>query len=92
MTAMFTGTRQVSTAVRTYTYVPDGVDDSNRVTVGRVSLTDGPVDADDLSGVPVVLSVNVTSRGKIPVNDKVRRSVSRRGGLPIVCPDRLRFR
>lgn len=86
LTAMFTGTRQVSTAVRTYTYVPDGVDDSNRVTVGRVSLTDGPVDADDLSGVPVVLSVNVTSRGKIPVNDKGEEKRFPKGGLAYRVP------
>ena len=40
LTAMFTGTKQVSTAVRTYSYVPDGNDDETALIVGRLSQTD----------------------------------------------------
>ncbi|MDE5921434.1 MAG: DUF4831 family protein, partial [Paramuribaculum sp.] len=66
--------------------VPDGADDSRTVTVGRVSLTDGPVDADDLSGMPVNLSVNVTAKGKIPVNEKGEEKRFPKGGLAYRVP------
>ena len=86
LTAMFTGTKQVSTAVRTYSYVPDGNDDETALIVGRLSLTDGPVDADDLSGMPIYLSLKVTARGKIPTNEKGEEKRFPKGGLAYRVP------
>lgn len=66
--AMFVGTESVETVVRTFTIVPDG-DISNQV-IARVSAVDGIVDATDLSGFPVYLSIKVLQRGEMPVNEK----------------------
>jgi hypothetical protein len=38
--------------------------------LARISALDGIVGADDLSGDPVILSLNITQRGKMPVNEK----------------------
>lgn len=86
LTAMFTGTRQVSTSVRTYSYVPADIADEKTVLIGRLSLTDGPVDADDLSGMPIYLSLRVTARGKIPTNDKGEEKKFPKGGLAYRVP------
>ena len=76
----------MSTAVRTYSYVPDGNDDETALIVGRLSLTDGPVDADDLSGMPIYLSLKVTARGKIPTNEKGEEKRFPKGGLAYRVP------
>ena len=68
LTAMFLGTQSTSTEVVTLTYMPKA--DVTDEVIARLSLTEGIVDADDLRGVPVYISVDVTSRGKMPVNDK----------------------
>lgn len=68
LVAMFAGTTKVWTDVRTVSYTPDG--DVSDVVIARVSATDGIVEADDLSGAPVTLSVKVTERGKMPENEK----------------------
>jgi hypothetical protein len=68
LTAMFVGTEQHSTAVKTITYTPG--DEVTRQVLARISALDGIVGADDLSGDPVILSLNITQRGKMPVNEK----------------------
>ncbi len=68
LVAMFAGTTQVSTDVTTITYDP--TEDVTDQIIARVSATEGLVDADDLSGAPLTLSLEVTERGKMPVNEK----------------------
>lgn len=69
--AMFTGTTQTWTQVKTVTYTPDGDKDSEtRRVIARVSPVNGLVDADDLSGSPVYLSLKVVERPEIPLNAK----------------------
>ncbi|MBD5180590.1 MAG: DUF4831 family protein [Bacteroidales bacterium] len=69
--AMFTGTTQTWTNVNTISYTPDGTRDiETRRVIARVSPTQGLVATDDLSGVPVYLSLNVTERPEMPVNAK----------------------
>lgn len=85
LTAMFAGTEQVSTAVRTYTVEPSG-EDSERVVAARVSVTDGPVDADNLSGMPIYLDIDVTERGTLPRNEKGEEKKFPKGGLAYRIP------
>lgn len=84
LTAMFIGTEQHSTAVRTFTYVP-GDEVKNHV-IARVSALDGIVDAGDLSGDPVMLTLRVTARGKMPVNDKGEAKEFPKGGVAYCIP------
>lgn len=84
LTAMFTGTVQTSTAVRTYTYTPGTA--SARTVVARVSVTDGPVDADDLSGMPVYIDLAVKAKGTLPRNDKGEEKKFPKGGLAYCIP------
>ena len=46
-----------------------------------VSALDGIVDSDDLSGDPITLSLNITDRGKMPVNDKGETKEFPKGGV-----------
>ncbi len=68
LVAMFAGTTQVYTDVKTIEYDPVG--DVKDQIIARVSATDGVVDADDYSGAPVTLSLKITERGEMPVNEK----------------------
>lgn len=69
--AMFTGTTQTWTDVKTVSYTPDGDKDiETRRIIARVSPVNGLVDADDLSGSPVYLSLKVVERPEAPLNAK----------------------
>ncbi len=85
LTAMFAGTTQVSTEVRTYTVIPDGTD-RLRVVIGRLSQTEGLVGADDLSGEPIYLDVVATRVGELPVNEKGEPKKFPKGGLAYCIP------
>lgn len=85
LTAMFLGTTQTSTQVRTYTYMPDA-DESQETIIARVSAINGAVDADDLSGAPLYLEFNMVERGKLPVNDKGEEKKFPKGGLAYCIP------
>ena len=85
LTAMFVGTVQTSTEVRTYHVVPEGNTQLNRV-VARLSPGGGLVDADDLSGAPVYLNVNVTARGFLPKTEKGEERKFPAGGVAYNIP------
>ncbi|MDE6449143.1 MAG: DUF4831 family protein [Muribaculaceae bacterium] len=69
--AMFIGTTQTSTDVVTLTYTPQGDTDSeSRRVLARVSSISGVVPADDLSGAPIYLTINVSDRPTMPVDPK----------------------
>lgn len=84
LTAMFVGTEQRETAVKTFTYIPH--DEVTRYVLARVSALDGIVDSDDLSGDPITLSLNITDRGKMPVNDKGETKEFPKGGVAYCIP------
>lgn len=84
LTAMFTGTTQTATAVRTYSLVPDATDLST--VIARLSVTDGPVDADNLSGMPLNLDIRITERGTMPRNDNGEEKSFPKNGLAYRIP------
>ncbi len=62
LTELFTGSLQTEYFVRTYTVVPNA-QDIDKMVVARFSGKLGPVDADDLAGEPVLLTLqNKTPR------------------------------
>ncbi|MBO5780802.1 MAG: DUF4831 family protein [Muribaculaceae bacterium] len=87
--AMFIGTTSVSTHVRTMQIVPDG-DITNQV-VARVSAEKGVVEASDLSGMPVYLTLKVTKEGELPVNDKGEQLTMPKGGVAYCIPGKTQI-
>ncbi|MCM1504532.1 MAG: DUF4831 family protein [Muribaculum sp.] len=84
LTAMFLGTTQTETSVNTITFVPG--EESSKTVLARVSAIDGIVDADDLSGDPITIAVNVTDRGKLPLNEKGEPKKFPEGGVAYCIP------
>ncbi len=84
LTAMFSGTEQRSTFVKTFTYTPG--DEVTRHVLARISAIDGIVDADDLSGDPIYLSIDIKQRGKLPVNDKGEPKTMPKEGVAYCIP------
>lgn len=84
LTAMFVGTEQHSTDVRTYTYVPG--EDVNRHVLARVSAIDGLVEPDDLSGDPIYLTLEVTVRGELPKTEKGEPRAMPKDGVAYSIP------
>lgn len=82
--AMFTGTVQTSTDVYTITVNPD--EEVSDMIIARVSALDGIVDSNDLSGDPVYLSIAITDRGKLPVNDKGATIEAPKNGIAYRIP------
>lgn len=88
LTAMFTGTTRTSTQVETFTIqLPDSIeDDSWETVVARVSVLNGIVDADDLTGDPIKLTLSITKRASLPVNEKGEEKRFPKGGLAYCIP------
>ena len=85
LTAMFTGTRATSTVVEKLTFMPDstGVTDS---VIARLSAVDGLVDADNLAGAPITLTLKIIEEGKVPVNEKGEEKSFPKGGVAYCVP------
>lgn len=91
LTAMFTGTVSKSTDVKTFHVTPErpaSQGEANSLVVARVSAVDGIVDATDLSGIPIELTVEAESLGELPVNDKGQTKEFPKGGLAYRIPGR----
>lgn len=87
LTAMFIGTEQTSTQVETFTVLlPDGTSDSWETIVARLSVLDGIVSSDNLTGDPITLSLGVTARGELPKNEKGEVKRFPKGGLAYRIP------
>lgn len=82
--AMFLGTKSSYTEVRTFTITPTA--DINRQIIARISATSGIVDANDLSGFPVYLTIKETARGEMPVNEKGETLPFPKGGVAYTIP------
>jgi len=84
LTAMFVGTEQHSTDVRTFTYTPG--DEVSRHVLARISAIDGIVEADNLSGDPIYLSLEITQKGKLPKNEKGEPKTMPKDGVAYCIP------
>ncbi|MCM1139691.1 MAG: DUF4831 family protein [Muribaculum sp.] len=86
LTAMFLGTVQTSVEVRTFIVdVPDE-DTPERKVVARISVLDGLVDANDLSGDPIYLTVKPVTKGTLPLNEKGEEKKFPKGGVAYRIP------
>jgi hypothetical protein len=90
LTAMFAGTTQKYTEVTTVSYEPSKEDVTNAV-IARISPVDGVVGTNDMSGVPVLLSMQVASEGKLPVNEKGEEKKFPKGGVAYTIPGTADF-
>ncbi len=95
LTAMFTGTRSVSTEVAIFhVELPEATEvgiSSEKIVVARISATEGIVPADDLSGAPVYLTVTPLSVGTMPVNEKGEELPFPKGGVAYRIPGSARL-
>lgn len=66
--AMFLGTTQTGTAIKVFDYIP--ANDTINEVVLRISDFNGITDKDDLSGEPVYLTLKITEKGEIPLDEK----------------------
>ena len=87
LTAMFAGTTKSYTSVSTITFEPDSESVNDEVFV-RLSPVDGIVDANDLSGAPIYISVDIVEQGNLPLNDKGEPKTFPKGGLAYNIPGR----
>ena len=85
LTAMFAGTEQKWTTVSTISLRPDSLGINNEI-IARISPFDGILDADNLAGAPLTVSVSVTSRGSLPVNEKGEVKRFPKGGFAYRIP------
>lgn len=85
LTAMFAGTVQTWTSVRTLTLTPDA-DGMKDEVIARVSPFDGIVDPDNLAGSPLSVSIDILEVGKLPVNEKGEEKKFPKGGIAYQIP------
>lgn len=84
LTAMFTGTTQTETKVFRFNYLPK--DNAKGEVVFRVSDYNGIVDKNDLSGEPVYLTLKITEKGVLPVNEKGEEKKLPKGAVMYCIP------
>lgn len=85
LTAMFLGTTQTRTAETTVDFVP-GDASLKDVVISRLSPLNGFVDADDLSGNPIYLSLSITDRGQLPLTEKGEQKKAPKNGITYCIP------
>ncbi len=90
LTAMFTGTTKTYTEVTTVSYQPMREDVQNMV-LARISPVEGVVSVNDMSGIPVLLSMHIESEGKLPVNEKGEEKKFPKGGVAYTIPGTAQF-
>lgn len=85
LTAMFAGVERKRTVVDKVTLVPDSGEIDSRV-IARISAVDGILDAEDLAGKPVTLTLRISEAPTLPVNEKGQPKTFPRGGVPYRIP------
>lgn len=85
LTAMFAGTSISYTKVQTFTLTP-GAEAVTDTVVARVSAVDGLVDSSDLTGSPLTMTIEVVSRGELPVNEKGEVKKFPKNGVAYTIP------
>lgn len=87
LVAMFMGTTQTYTSVKTITYVPS--EDVENEVIARVSANGEVIDASNLAGVPVYLTVNVVEKGELPLDEKGVPKTFPKGGVAYNIPGKV---
>lgn len=90
LTAMFIGTEKSWTEVETFEFSPDESDVNNLV-IARLSQRKGLVDADDLSGAPIYLNLEVLSNGQLPTDANGQPKKEPKGGVAYTIPGTARI-
>lgn len=85
LTAMFAGASQTWTDVRTFTIVPDSLESGKEV-MARISPFEGILDADNLAGAPLYISISGLERGEMPTNEKGEPKRFPKGGFAYNIP------
>lgn len=90
LTAMFAGTSVTYTKVQTFQVIP-GSESVTDTLVARVSALEGLVDATDLTGAPLTMTIEVLSRGELPVNEKGEIKKFPKNGVAYTIPGTARI-
>lgn len=90
LTAMFAGTVKTWTEVNTISIMPDSTDVTDLV-IARLSPVDGLVGADDLSGAPIYLSMEVLEMGELPLDERGMPRPFPKGGVAYCIPGTAAF-
>ncbi len=91
LTAMFVGTTQKSTTVKTITFTPDKEEITDKV-FARVSPIDGIIDASNLAGDPIYISYKIVEQGELPQNEKGLTKTFPKGGLAYNIPGKAEIK
>lgn len=84
LTALFMGTTQTETVVKHIDYIP--VEEATNEVVFRISDLYGIVDANNLSGAPVYLNLQITEEGQLPVDNKGNVKKMPKNAVPYAIP------
>lgn len=90
LTAMFLGVEQRATNIKTIRYIPDA--EIEDYIVARVSATDGVVDANNLAGEPIYLTIEITEKGELPINERGEVKRFPKGGVAYRIPGKANIR
>lgn len=90
LTAMFAGTVSVTYEQQTFAFVPGKEDITNKI-LTRISPVDGFVPVNNLTGIPVYISMHIDQRGKLPVNEKGLEKTFPKGGVAYNIPGKATF-
>lgn len=85
--AMFVGTTQVSTEVKTITFTPEEAIDND--IIARISATEGVIDANDLAGEPIYISLEIVEQGELPITEKGTPKTFPKGGVAYNIPGKV---
>lgn len=84
LTAMFIGTEKSWTTVETLEYTP--TESVSNLVIARLAPRKGIVDADDLSGAPIYLDLEVLSTGQLPLDADGQVKKEPKGGVAYNIP------
>lgn len=85
LNAMFVGTEKTWTDVQTLTYTPTDTEEKDLI-IGRISPTQGLVAADDLSGKPIYLSLEILTTGELPTDANGAPKKAPKDGVAYTLP------
>ncbi len=83
--ALFLGQKTTERHIKRIVYTPGSEDVSNHI-LTRFSTRQGFVDATDLSGAPIYLTINVIERGEYPVDNKGNIKSVPKGAIAYTIP------
>lgn len=89
LTAMFAGTEQTWTEVRTVTVTPGEEGTADEI-IARISPISGILDPDNLAGAPLTLTIADIAYGELPINEKGEEKKFPKGGVAYQIPGTAR--